>query len=48
MKVETKKLLLDARQAAGLIQEFCAGKTLESYQDSMLLRSMEFHHNAAP
>ena len=39
MKAEAKKLLLDARQAAGLIQEFCAGKTLESYQDSMLLRS---------
>ena len=39
MKAETKKLLLDARQAAGLIQEFCAGKSIESYQDSMLLRS---------
>ena len=39
MKAEAKKLLLDALQAAGLIQEFCAGKTLESYRGSMLLRS---------
>ena len=39
MKPEARKLLFDARQAATAIQEFCAGHSLESYQQSMLLRS---------
>lgn len=39
MKPEARKLLFDARQAAAAIQEFCEGHSLESYQQSMLLRS---------
>ena len=39
MKAVARKLLFDARQAATAIQAFCEGHSLESYQQSMLLRS---------
>ncbi len=39
MKAESCKFLFDIRQAAGLIEEFCRGKTFEQYQQEALLRS---------
>ena len=39
MKPEARKYLFDAQQAAAAIQTFCQGKSLEAYQQDMLLRS---------
>ena len=39
MKAEARKYLFDAQHAAAAIRTFCQGKSLESYQQDMLLRS---------
>ena len=39
MNADARKYLFDARQAAGLGEEFCRGRTFESYQLDALLRS---------
>ena len=39
MKAEAGKFLFDIRHAAGLIEEFCRGRTFEHYQQEALLRS---------
>lgn len=39
MRRDPRKYLWDAMRAAGLLRQFAAGKTLEEYQDDVLLRS---------
>ena len=39
MQLETKKLLYDAEQAAGLVEQFTHGRGLDEYRDDAMLRS---------
>jgi len=39
MRLESRKLLEDVRQAIGLILQFAAGRTVQDYSENALLRS---------
>jgi len=39
MRLESRKLLEDVRQAVGLILQFAAGRTIHDYSENALLRS---------